>query len=125
VKKHKHEGEIFLLDDSKGCYVEVYHSEKKDEAIGRVGVALGNGTDTKPYAWDFFQLASGDWAYHAQVTPDGFSSGPTISTVEEGLNQICGVYLRQLRELREREAFKPEAACDALHKYVGELPDPD
>ena len=125
MKEFKYDGEPFLLDDSKGCYVAVYHSERKDEPVGYVGVALSEGTDSNPYAATYWSSTNKNWAYGNQVTPDGLEDGGRMSSMEAGLEWSCRAYLNDLRELRGRGAFKPEEACEALHKYIGELPDSD
>ena len=123
MKEFKHDGETFLLDDSQGCYVAVYHAEREGEPVGYVGVALNGGTDMHPYAATYWSSANRNWAYGNRVTPDGLEQGGRMANIESGLEWSCQAYLNDLRELRGREAFKPEAACEALHKYVGELPD--
>ena len=123
MKQFKFDGEIFPLDDSKGCYVAVFHEGREGEPIGFVGVALNGGTDSHPYAATYWSSTSKNWAYGDRVTPDGLEDGGPMADIESGLEWSCRAYLNDLRELRSREAFKPEAACEALHKYVEDLPE--
>ena len=120
LKEYKYEGETFQLDDRKGCYVEVIH---EGGAIGYLGVALADGTSESPYAWNYRNPITNGWDYGPpRITPNGLQGGATVRTVEAGLTQICRTYLRLLNEKRQREEFKPEAACETLHKYLEELP---
>ena len=119
-KEYKHDGETFQLDDSKGCYVEISY---EGEVVGYVGVALNGGTNAAPYAYDYWDSNQSRWVYRrSEVTPDGLERGASVPDMNSGLEGVCFAYLSSLRAQRERAEFKPEAACEALHKYVEELP---
>ena len=109
MQKYIYEGETFLLDDTKGCYIEV---EFKDTKM-YVGVNL-QGTPNYPYTW-------GPDNY---VTSDGLSRnyGGGFRNVEETLNSACNTMLNNRREAESRKTFKPEEACEALHDFVKNLP---
>ena len=48
MSNYEYEGETFMLDDSKGCYVEVTYRD----LTGYFGVNIrGNGTDQYPYSY--------------------------------------------------------------------------
>lgn len=109
-KEYKHEGETFLLDDSKGCYIEVTY----ENLTGYVGVHLGGTVDT-PYCW---------WPEkHQWVTNDGLtngnSNGKELST---NLDALCRELLRQYQEDEARQKFQPEQACKSLHEFYEKLP---
>ena len=123
MQEYKFDGEVFLLDDSKGCFVDVYHSVMKDEVIGRVGVALDTGTNVQPYAWNYVHPSTKEWAHGLEVTLAGFRNSSSTSNMDGALAEVCGQYLSALRRMQEREAFNPEAACAALHQYIKTLPD--
>ena len=109
MQKYDYQGETFLLDDTKGCYIEVEFKGTKSF----VGVNL-QGTSDHPYTW-------GPDKY---VTPDGLSLnyGGGFQTVEQALNNACQSMLNSWRESQARKEFKPEEACEALHNFVKNLP---
>ena len=111
--EYKLSGEVFFLDDSKGCYIEVTHKEQK----GYVGVNL-NGTADLPYGWI---AGKGD----GRVTSDGLNMGqPTgVADLKDCLNYLCDTLLRNQKEADAREAFNPEEACHALHDFTKQLND--
>lgn len=109
--EYKYEGETFLLDDSKGCYVEVTYKDQ----IGHVGVNL-QGTADAPYAWYANQPSL--------VTPDGLKAGKSSGTSEEdNLRALCAELIRLQREAEAHAAFDAEAACKSLHEFVESVRD--
>ena len=109
MQKYSYEGETFLLDDAKGCYIEVVF---KDTTM-YVGVNL-QGTPDSSYTW----------GPEGHVTADGLSRnyGGGFRNVEEALNSVCNSMLTNWREAQARKAFKPEEACEILHDFVKNLP---
>lgn len=109
MQKYSYQDQTFLLDDTKGCYIEVGFKDAKTF----VGVNL-QGTPEHPYTW-----GPNDY-----VTPDGLSLnyGGGFRTVEEALNNACNNILNSWRESQARREFKPEEACEALHNFVKNLP---
>ena len=107
-KEYKHQGETFLLDDSKGCYIEVtYH-----EAVGYVGVHL-NGTKENPYCWQ---------TNDRRVTDDGLTNGnSTGGELSDNLNALCSELLRQHQVHEAKKEFQPEQACKGLHEFYEKL----
>ena len=119
MKEYKYEGEIFQIDDNKGCYVEVRYG---GAVMGYVGVALDGGTSTSPYRYDYFRPRTGGFAYSAQVRSEGFiAGGGATDSLDEGLKRICGAYLLEVMEIRRRQEFDPEEACRSLHKQFEDL----
>ena len=110
TKEFKFEGETFLLDDSKGCYIEVTYKDQ----IGHVGVNL-QGTKNTPFVW---------YANRPDlVTPDGLKVGNSNGPDEaSNLQALCSDLLRLQRQAEGRTAFNPEEACKSLHEYVESLP---
>jgi hypothetical protein len=111
VKEYKYDGEIFQLDDSKGCYIEVTYKDM----TGYVGVNLGNdGSAGRPYVW---------WAEDSDpVVADGLNYGnPNGSTQESNLGALCNDLIRRQRQREVHAAFDREAACKALHDFVEKL----
>ena len=103
--EYKFEGETFLLDDTKGCYVEATYGGQ----IGYVGVNP-HGTAETPYFW---------WPDETNwVTPDGLTNGNPGTDMQSSLNALCAQLLRQYREAEARKTFKPEDACGSLHEFV-------
>ena len=109
MQKYTYLGETFLLDDTKGCYIEVKFRDTKMY----VGVNL-QGTAEFPYTWGPEEYA----------TTDGLSVnyGGQFRNVEEALNKACGNMVHNWREAESRKAFKPQEACEELHDYVKNLP---
>ena len=109
--EYKYQGETFLLDDSKGCYIEVTYRDQ----LGHVGVNL-QGTKDAPYAWSVNRPS--------RITADGLSSGVSSGPDEESnLLVLCHEMLRLQREAEARKAFNREAACKSLHEFVEALAD--
>ena len=109
MQKYDYQGKTFLLDDTKGCYIEVEFGDTKMY----VGVNL-QGTPDYPYTW----------GPQGHVTTDGLSRnyGGGFRTVEEALDSACNTLLNNWREAQARKSFKPEEACEALHDFVKKLP---
>ena len=80
VKEYKYQGETFLLDDSKGCYVEVTYKGLK----GVVSVNIGeNRSDQSPYSWNI----------------DGSGRSGTHS-FKETLDSLCDQLLKKIPSCR-------------------------
>jgi hypothetical protein len=110
VKKHEVDGEIFQLDDSKGCYIEVTHKD----LVGYVGVNL-RGTAESPFCWQ---------TSDTQLTPDGLKIGNVNGPGEEvNLQALCRSLVQTHRQNEARKAFNPKDACEALHEFMEKLPD--
>ena len=108
-KEHKYQGETFLLDDSKGCYIEVNY----DGLVGYVGVHL-NGTEESPYCWE---------TNDRRVTDDGLTNGNSNGKeLSDNLNDLCSELLRQHQEREAKKEFQPEQACKLLHEFYQKLP---
>ena len=105
--KYIYNDEIFYLDDSKGCYVEVMHNEK---VTGYVGVNLRRGTDSHPYA---FAPRSNN------VRPDGILGvSGRFATIDEGIDWACQYAIDEQKRRRE---FDPAKACDEMHRRIKAL----
>ena len=108
AKEYKYEGETFLVDDSKGCYLEVSYQH----IVGYVGVWVV-GTPDRPYAWS---------PKRRLVTDEGLGNGSAPSaTIESGLDNLCAYLLNQYQEEMGRKSFKPDEACEALHVFANNL----
>ncbi len=112
AKEYKYQDETFLLDDSKGCYIEITYKGMK----GYVGVNLSTwGSAQAPYVW---------WAENAArfVTPDGLTGGNSNGTSQESnLAALCDELIRKQREIEAHAAFDREKACHDLHEWVEKL----
>ena len=110
TKTYKYNGEIFNLNDSGGCYVEVAYLDQ----VGYVGVNL-EGTAEQPYRWNRSAEAISD-------AKDGLRVGPTSgSTFESNLQALCENMIRTQKESDARRVFKPEDACESLHEFIQNL----
>ena len=107
-KKYDYLGEIFLIDDSKGCYIEVTYKDQ----TGYLGLAY-RGTEDMPYRWS--DTRPDDQGY----LRSGNSSGKDR---EEHLQNLCSALLHWHREAESRKVFDSAKACDALHEFVRKLP---
>ena len=107
-KEHKYQGETFLLDDSKGCYIEVNYRD----LVGHVGVHL-NGTNETPYCW-----YTGTTFATADGLTNGNSNGQALS---DNLNALCATLLKQYQENAAKKEFQPEQACKRLHEFYEKL----
>ena len=111
TRKYELEGETFLLDDSKGCYIEVTYGDM----VGYVGVNL-EGTTKNPFVW-----SAGD---SGPVTPGGLRYGNSSGSDEKSnLERLCRELLRRRQVAQDREAFNQEDACKSLHEFVKSLPE--
>lgn len=109
AKEYKYQGEMFSLDDSKGCYIEVKYKEQR----GYVGVYL-KGTAEQPFCW---------YDSERVVAKDGLSVGNSNGRdLDVNLHALCAKLLANHRQARARKAFKPEEVCKSLHEFVQALP---
>ena len=107
--EYKFQGESFILDDSKGCYIEVTYKEQ----TGYMGVYL-KGTAEKPLCW---------YDKPGVVTKDGLQAGNiTSGDPEAGMQALCKQLLANHRLAEKRRAFRPEEVCKSLHEFVHTLP---
>ena len=107
-KVYKYAGEEFLLDDSGGCSIKVTYKDQ----VGCLALASG-GTADQPYRW-----TGGSYA-----PPGGLSSGTSSGRdVERNLQGLCQYLIRQRRVEEARMAYKPDEACESLHKFIEDLP---
>ena len=116
MKEYKYQGETFLLDDSKGCYVEVTY-DKVPDRVGIIAVAL-RGTKEKPYV----RMTMHRGATNDRLTPNGVDE-EGHGSYESILGQVCSRLINAHREREAKEQFNPEEACHALHEAVSKLPD--
>jgi hypothetical protein len=109
VKEHKHKGEVFHLDDSKGCFLEVIYKG----TAGYLGVNLQRGTKDQPYSWTIPKY------YGGGPTNDGIEGGGVpVTNIESGLRNLCEALMKHYQEEESRKAFDREEAGQALHKFV-------
>lgn len=106
ASEFKYQGETFLLDDSKGCYIEVTYKDQ----VGYVGVKL-QGTQGEPYCW---------WAdSQSVVTPEGLTNGLSEGpSLQSNVQALCKDLIRRQQEAEARKSFDSEAACKSLHEFV-------
>ena len=111
MKDYKFEGEVFQLDDSKGCYVEVSYRYLK----GYVGVNLGKeASDQYPFIW---------WLDAEPVTREGLKYGnPDGDSVESNLRALCNQLIRKYRIEEANRQFDREKYCNQLHETIRNLP---
>ena len=109
AKPREFEGYKFLLDDSKGCYIEV----KLGKQTGYVGVNLAQGTSERPYCW---------FNSNAFTVPDGLNGGKVSGpTIEDNLQALFKRLISAQEQEDAHNKFDQEAACKALHEYVEKL----
>ena len=110
-KKHEYRGQVFDLDDSKGCYLEVDYQGQ----TAYVGVNLGSGTNDSPYTFD---VSKGN------VSDDGLhrNFGGGYASPNDALNAACGYLYDRHKEAEGRKSFDPEDACKNLHEFFDGLP---
>ena len=113
MKRDKeYQGYKFLLDDSKGCYIEGV-MEADTSLQGIAGVAL-KGTASHPYG--VITNSSLD-----KVNESGLNSSGGYPTIGSAVDGLCA----SLKQAYDRKAFTPEAAeqaCKSLHAYMESLP---
>ena len=111
MKEFEHNGELFQLDDSKGCYIEVSYRYLK----GYVGVNLGKeASDQYPFIW---------WLDSEPVTRDGLKYGnPNGDSVESNLSALCDQLIRKYRIEEANKKFDREKYCNQLHEAMKNLP---
>ena len=112
MSNYEYEGETFILDDSKGCYVEVTYKG----LTGYFGVNIsGTGTDQEPY---FYYVGGEEY-----VTPDGLTSGDCQSpSPEVARAELCADLVRRFRTQEAVKTFDPAKYCKELHDAVKNLP---
>ena len=111
MKEYKYEGEMFKLDDSKGCYVEVTY----EGLTGYFGVRItGTATDQQPYS---YYVGGEEYA-----TPDGLTTGAPSSSFNEARDQICVELLEVFRAQEAAKTFDHAKYCEELHEAVKNLP---
>ena len=107
-QKYTYQDDEFLVNASKGCYLEVAFKEQ----VGFVGVNL-QGTREYPYCWHTTKSV---------VTDDGLKTGHTeIGGIKDNLNRLCQELVALQRVADARKAFDREEACKQLHDFFKEL----
>lgn len=112
-KPYEHGGAKFEIDDSEGCYLKVTYNSY----AGYVGVNLSTtrGRDA-PFCW--FSGGNAD----RYVTKDGMTRGNSNgNTLRHNLDALCDALLREERQNQALQEFKPEEACEEMHRFVAEL----
>ena len=111
TREYKYDGETFVLDDAKGCYIEATYKDQ----VGYVGVNL-QGTAEAPYLW---------WPEQSRwVTSDGLTNGNSSGgDLASNLRAMCRDLLSRHRQEEARKAFRPKEACKSLHEFAQSLPD--
>ena len=111
MNTYEYRGFKFMIDDSKGCYVEVTYKD----VSGYAGVFL-NGTNDARFAW---------WVESSGVTKDGLTTGNSAgNTMQANLHALCDWIIAQHEEREQQRAFTPKArekACAELHDFVNGL----
>ena len=107
VEQYKYKGEVFPIDDSKGCYIEVTYKDQ----VGYLGVNL-EGTGASPYGWytDLQQRRS----------PSAEGLKPVLDSgtdPEKLLPSLLDKMLANQKLHDERLSFKREEACENLHSF--------
>ena len=110
MKEYKHNGEVFQIDDSKGCYYEVTYKDQ----TGFVGVNLNpNATDSSPYTW---------YTEKSVVRPDGLVAGSVNGpSIEANLNALCQRLVQAYQMAQAHTSFDPKPYCEALHDFAKKL----
>ena len=108
---YEYEGETLIMDDSKGCYVEVTYKDLK----GYFGVNIrGTGTDQCPYV---YQVGGEEY-----VTPDGMTRGDQSPSPEAARDSLCANLVRIFRTQEAVKTFDPAKYCKELHDAVKNQP---
>ena len=111
MSNYEYEGETFMLDDSKGCYVEATYRD----LTGYFGVNIrGNGTDQYPYS---YYVGGEEYA-----TPEGITAGSPSSSFNEARDLTCGELLEKFRDQEAVKTFNPAKYCKELHDAVKNQP---
>ena len=112
MRDYIYEGETFILDDSKACYVEVTY----EGLTGYFGVNIsGTGTDQYPY---FYQVGGEECA----AIQDGMITGLRSPTFEAARDKTCLNLLKIFRTQEAVETFDRAKYCKELHDAVKNLP---
>ena len=119
AKEFKCDGETFLLDDSKGCFVEVTYDEHQ-EYVGVVGVST-NGTESTPYAVSIISTPNG--SDRDKVIKGNQVVGNGAGDLDTAIAQCCAALIKTRRRYEGRKQFDPEAACRKLHEEFENLPE--
>lgn len=120
TKEFKHDGETFLLDDSKGCFVEVTYAEHQ-EYVGCAGVSV-DGTEDNPYAAVTISTPNGS-SRHQAIKDDRIYRGDRTGDLETAIRKCCTSLIAIRRRDEERKQFDSEAACRNLHEQFENLPE--
>ena len=109
MAEYTYQDEIFQVDNSNGCYLEVTYRDLK----GYVGVNLRpDATDETPYLFVMGRRASD------AVTEDGLRGGRRRGdSIEDALNGLCDWLLK----FHRNRSFDREKHCRALNEFVGRL----
>ena len=108
ARKYNYQDKEFIVDQSKGCYLEVTHREQ----VGYVGVRL-QGTTEKPYGWD---------TNKNRVTDDGLRTDRSVSgEIGDNLDRLCQELIRLQQDADAQKAFDKEKACQDLHGFFKNL----
>ena len=119
AKEFKHDGETFLLDDSKGCFVEVTYAEHQ-EYVGVVGVNI-RGTASAPYAVNVISTPNGSG--RDRVIKGDQVDGNSARDMGDALDKCCKSLVDARLQDEDRNQFDPEATCHNLHEYLASLPE--
>ena len=119
AKDFKHAGETFLLDNSKGCFVEVTYAEHQ-EYVGVVGVSI-NGTESAPYAVSVLSTPNG--SDRDKVIKGDQVVGNSVGDLDSAIYQCCEALIKTRRRYEGQKHFDPESACRKLHEEFENLPE--
>ena len=107
-RKYNYQDKEFIVDKSKGCYLEVAYKEQ----MGYLGVNL-QGTKESPYCW---------YTDKSVVTAEGLKVGNVSAGGLKGnLDALCLRLVKSQEEWEARNAFDPEDACEDLDEFFKEL----
>ena len=108
ARKYNYQDKEFIVDQSKGCYLEVAYLEQ----IGYVGVNL-LGTKQSPYCWHTRKNV---------VTDEGLKNG-NVSTggLRGNLDNLCLELIRLQGVSDAQKDFDRESACEDLHDFFKDL----
>ena len=123
AKEFKHDGETFLLDDSKGCFVEVTYAEHQ-EYVGVVGVSI-KGTESSPHAVSVISTPNGS-VRHKAIEGDKITRGDIVRDTRDisaAIHKCCEQLIAVRRQYEVRKQFDSEAACRNLHEQFENLPE--
>ena len=108
-KTRAYGGYEFLLDDAKGCYIEV----STGGLVGYVGVNLEYGTPENQFCW---------WMNARYTEPSGLRMGNVAGPlIEDNLLALMEHFPSQRALMDAHKEFDPKMACRYLHEYMDEL----